>query len=544
MSASLFYCSPAKELGPIYQGDDLLAVEYGAVACFSSSEFLLASRYNPEIYWVKDGQVTHSIRPLPLEAEQDVIWECCGLVLSELWDEVFMLIMNSDGLLKILRTAIDMSSRRLYSKRTGALLLPQYHKPYSALTGPIPIDWGNGHIYSSFHLATHFDNSSFLNYHPAANLGLAITAHPPFMTRWANKLILGINHYQFLTVSHQHIVPAGSLSTFEYWANSLENVEYTKNLWWQEQWTGEVLAKTVYQHPVFISSLLVYDPATTRVEGLSHIGSTAFGKIFTYGEKQYLRGLAALDATVECSVATLSSLINQDVMMWGTQSFKSFLAEYGDHGNLFFAFLHWWDQCHLPWVHTTQEMLVQPVSPALYAFRVKPNPQLFHNTTTMLHPDYYSVGLPYSAVESIRDFDISPVDNSAMAVTAKSLTQYRLLHYELESWYGDQLLGRGSDVFGGQVFVGQPKILKVKLINKHIQSTFKNIQIAFLVNSDFPAYMQCQLSWDQILWESLGLSTVTELAPEATLEFYIKFDVTVDLRKPVPVTLDIQYDLS
>ena len=84
----------------------------------------------------------------------------------------------------------------------------------------------------------------------------------------------------------------------------------------------------------------------------------------------------------------------------------------------------------------------------------------------------------------------------------------------------------------------------MKLINKHIKSTFKNIQIAFLINPDFPAYIQCQLSWDQILWESLGLSTVTELAPEATLEFYIKFDVTVDLRKPVPVTLDIQYDLS
>ncbi len=540
----LFNCQLQDVLGPIYQGDELLSIQYGGVLSLNEHEFLLASAVNPIIYWIKDNLVVSSFQPQHL-LKENVQWQCCGLSGAMNHRDGFLLVVNSDGLVKLLRFSIDMERKRMFQQPAlTPMMLSQRMVPYIGSSSTPILEWGETPaIDSYFHLGLYADNTTFLNYFSQADVGPAIVEYPPMMCMCGTKLIIALNHYQFFSLRQHHRigVPADQFKT---WESLVSSHKYEEHAWWTMPEESRIHAITIMRYPVFISSLITIDPFTFRVEGISHVGSQAFGRRFTDAGKYFIQGIAARDQQVEIALQPLRTVIPRNLTAWAEMSFIDYLEEFGDDGHLFRAFLRWWNNYHLPL--TPSSWLHQPVETNIQKSAVLSLADLVHYTRKTLTLSVEEAGLPYTTLDPFKAFSPSSLTNTAISITSASLIKYVLVHHELHTLIDDEVVAKGHDIQVGAVTEGMEKIVKVRLYNRHPTHTMEQITLQLMANAINPAYLHCMLSATGTAWfsadTSIGLAS--SLAPSQFTEFYVKLDASVSTRRCVPIQIQVLYDLT
>ncbi len=543
---SLFNCQFQEVLSAIYLGDSPFALAYGGAAVIDYDNFLVASKTNPEIYWVYRNNIVNSCKLQYLTIDSAELleeWQCCGLVLAANCTDGFILVMNRQGLLKILRFQIDMETKTIrQSAALSPLNLSQRVVPYKGVS--LPGEWNGDVDYSIFQLTHYDENTEFLQYHPLAELGPALVNYPPCMCLCGNKLVLGINHWQFIAFQQKHLLAGVTLERFKVWAAQIESTQYTKDIWWFDSWAGILEAYTPMRHPVFLSSLVVVDPMSFRVEGISHIGSSVFTNALRETSKYYIQALLSQENVVEAILKPILHTVPRDRLCWGNPTFVNYKEETGEAEHLFNAFLLWWDQHHMK-----QDLLTVFPNPGLTTGVKSARTaveDLIHFNRKPVYLSLKPLDLPFNTATPMKMLATSSLVNTALGVFETSLIKYNTIYHELESWSASTLLGIGLDVYIGEIVKDSEKIILVKFKNIHNIYTLHSITLRIEPDELNAAYINCRLSADSHVWfdASSSLTLAGQVPPAGVTDFYVKVTALQYARQPVPIRFKISYNFT
>lgn len=573
-------CTLTRSFNYVYLGKHPLSREFGGVACLQGDRFILASKNSPVVYLVQGDTVVSSCSIPKFMWEAQEKFECLGLTLSYDQSELFLMLETDEQYLRILRFKVQGDT--ILPSHASAFFVPQrsLDHVYHTVT---EINWDRDGLVAQLPVAPFGAGGSFLEFFPETPIGKVSSAHPAFMTSYQDKLVLGINHVQWVKVVQKHMLPHISDTMFRTWLSSITTLDYTQNFWWAHSYKEEeiqedgpcngtvecpicgcsqsctcnrnvllwnengtpklhtvfvdrIIAQLAFSHPVLVSSIVLLNYLTGEIEGVTHIGASAFGTAPSQASQQFITGIGVKDATVEVALSPIPLPVPKDYLAWGSLPYH-LPANIGNAkpSHTVQTLLQWWGEYHLPYIEQNKEQLlgtprITPTTQAIFSI------SSLMNTSPVVNTNYEMQGVsaPYNHLDPLTDVEYGKKDNTVYATTKNHVFQYADLTHELSTEFG-----QGADIYLGQVLKGVEKIVPVTLTNLHNELTLVNVNITRIASVEQPYYQFIHLSTDQVTWGAT--INLPALPPNGSTVFYARVFCEATQRIPKAVSVTTTY---
>lgn len=576
----------------VLKSDDGFPEDHGAIAALWRGAFALASLHAQIIHLVIDDLVVDACNFVVPRRYKNIT--CHGLISSLDFSRLYALYGTEDGILFIVW--FHVSEDRIEYAGDYPLSVPQGYRPQL-----MP------ETYHKWNASTSIDevlptpigpDMSFFDLQLEFPIGPALNAYKPWMGSDGSKVFIAVNHLQQVIFPQQHEIWFVTPEIMEEWRAEIQNIDYTKEDWWSHtveqhpvqrfhvcdgvmictqcgrewpcndhtpiswapQWdeTGEpivelqnvdiVRARTTFQVPVLVASIVVFDVLTGKLIGTTHFGATQFG--FHYENDSTARiitGMDVHDGVVDIMFGLQKKSIPTEFFLWGSSPMQELVVyPTNPYGSLaFHDFLLWWDRNHIGWgAVSNPQAYYAGIEIGRHRYGAQFSVSDFEvsddirRSQTIMDFARTNPVMPFTSIAELRDLSLSPMDNVGYAVYNKQVMQYTQIAYSISSYFAGKLLDTRPDIMVGRVLRGEEKIVDCVFTNEDPYLDMINITLEIVADVEYPYYMFCKLSSGGPFGYTI---TLPDIPAGGTANFQTSVYCTTTSRDPKPVQVRVRY---